>query len=246
METKMVRIDFDLELAKAISNGEKEGRIVTRDGRNARIIYWDVRNEENPIIGLVTESNGNVTYGDIYAYTLEGKVWEQEKTKYDLMLEVPEYTTCKDGNVLSNENAVFILKRIDGNNRIEYYACTYMSYLLFDTGVVGDNIVKLTRFATEEEKQKLIDALMQSTEPRAKDCLKMLGVKQEKPKCEFSFRQLVLVRDDEELKWEVAEFAYIDNDDLLKYCTIGGFAWKYCIPYEGNEHLLGTTKNLED
>lgn len=35
------RIPFDLELAKKITNKEVKGEIVTRDGRQARIICFD-------------------------------------------------------------------------------------------------------------------------------------------------------------------------------------------------------------
>lgn len=39
MAKKMKRIAFNLELAKAINSGEKEGRIVTREYRNRCPIY---------------------------------------------------------------------------------------------------------------------------------------------------------------------------------------------------------------
>lgn len=35
MGTKMISIPFDLELAKKITNGEVEGRIVTRDDKSS-------------------------------------------------------------------------------------------------------------------------------------------------------------------------------------------------------------------
>ena len=34
METKYVRVPFDIEMAKKITNGKVEGRVVTRDGRS--------------------------------------------------------------------------------------------------------------------------------------------------------------------------------------------------------------------
>ena len=41
METKYVRVPFDVEMAKKITNGEVEGRVVTRDGRSVRILCFD-------------------------------------------------------------------------------------------------------------------------------------------------------------------------------------------------------------
>ena len=40
------------------------------------------------------------------------------------------------------------------------------------------------------------------------------------------------------LCWRAATFSHKINDGA--FCTSGGY-WKRCIPYEGNEHLLGTT-----
>ena len=48
----------------------------------------------------------------------------------------------------------------------------------------------------------------------------------------------VLVRANKDCKW-VPRFFAIIKDDV--YCDTNGSWAKYCIPYEGNEHLLGTT-----
>lgn len=47
----------------------------------------------------------------------------------------------------------------------------------------------------------------------------------------------VLVRDEYDDEWVCDIFSHIDKYDLY-YCV--GTRWKQCIPYEGNEHLLGT------
>jgi len=52
----------------------------------------------------------------------------------------------------------------------------------------------------------------------------------------------VLVRANKDCKWAPRFFA-IMKDDV--YCDTNGSWAKYCIPYEGNEHLLGTTENCE-
>lgn len=51
----------------------------------------------------------------------------------------------------------------------------------------------------------------------------------------------VLVRGDLNQKWTVDIFSYYNQkDDAFPYICVGGF-YRHCIPYEGNEHLLGTT-----
>lgn len=48
----------------------------------------------------------------------------------------------------------------------------------------------------------------------------------------------VLVRDSDNEKWELNLFSHIDEDD--SYFCLRSY-WNQCIPYKGNEHLLGTT-----
>lgn len=57
------------------------------------------------------------------------------------------------------------------------------------------------------------------------------------------FESRVLVRDIDHYEWEGAIFGRYDGNSFF---TIGGTDWKYCIPYEGNEHLLGTTDDCDE
>ena len=57
------------------------------------------------------------------------------------------------------------------------------------------------------------------------------------------FESRVLVRDVDHNEWEGAVFGRYDGNSFF---TIGGVDWRYCIPYEGNEHLFGTTNDCED
>lgn len=59
------------------------------------------------------------------------------------------------------------------------------------------------------------------------------------PKREYNFKPLdkVLVRDEECNEWRIDFYSHLKEDN--KHVTIGGI-WKYCIPYEGNEYLIGT------
>ncbi len=51
----------------------------------------------------------------------------------------------------------------------------------------------------------------------------------------------VLVRDSDTNKWSPEFFSHIDLKGLYKYISITNLGWEHCIPYKGNEHLLGTT-----
>ena len=64
----------------------------------------------------------------------------------------------------------------------------------------------------------------------------------QKPKYQFKPFDKVLVRDRDTEAWWCNLFGYIDKDG--NYMCVNG-PWNQCIPYEGNEHLLGTKNNPE-
>ena len=101
-----------------------------------------------------------------------------------------------------------------------------------------DEIIEI-RIATEEEKQQLFDAL--AKEGKAWDAEKKQIVDL-KPKVELKPFDKVLVRDSKSDKWRANLFGYIDKDEYYHCVYVN---WVYCIPYAGNEHLLGTTKDVE-
>lgn len=65
-------------------------------------------------------------------------------------------------------------------------------------------------------------------------------VPDQKPKTELKPFDKVLVRDADNEEWKCNLFSHID-EDVYYMCVSAG--WKQCIPFEGNEHLLGTTNN---
>lgn len=56
----------------------------------------------------------------------------------------------------------------------------------------------------------------------------------------------VLVKDSIDEKWKISLFSYYDEEtQYFPYVCISG-RYMCCIPYEGNEHLLNTTKSHKD
>lgn len=244
METKYVRVPFDIELAKEITNGTKEGRIVTRGGKNARIVCFDAKNDFN-IITLLTNENGEEFS---FSYNNYGGDRMPEQNDDDLMLEIPEYMTFKDGDVYKAGNGSIGIycsanKTID--NIVSYCVGlrSYDNKLCFYNEKIQDGFgttKECTLDVTEEEKQKLIDALKQSYDPRAKECLKKLGI-EDKKEYEFTFKQDVLVRQNNKDLWCGAQFSH---KELNHYVVFGGSYFLQCIPYnEETEGLIGTTKS---
>lgn len=70
-----------------------------------------------------------------------------------------------------------------------------------------------------------------------------LSVEPVNSKCPFRPFDKVLVRDDEEQVWYANYFSHCNGDEEYPYECIDTH-YRYCIPYEGNEHLLGTQQTL--
>jgi len=59
----------------------------------------------------------------------------------------------------------------------------------------------------------------------------------------------VLVRDEDDGKWMAAfysHYMYEEKDYPYQFATIGTDIYRQCIPFEGNEHLLGTTDMCDE
>lgn len=157
----------------------------------------------------------------------------------------PEF---KDGDIVYAESddfhypSIHILN-INGDTK-RYYArlviCgRYYESIDYDIPAFDNKNPNRLRLATEAEKKQLFDAL--AKEGKAWDAEKK-AIVDLKPKVELKPFDKVLIRDDEDHPWRVSLFGYKDANSY--YCC-NGCTWNQCIPYEGNEHLLGTTKNVE-
>lgn len=244
MEHKMVTIPFDLETAKRIREGKISGRIVTEKGRDrAEIVYED--NLSNcPLLVVIHSIPVSIDW-----FSATGKALSSENR---LLLEVPEYTTFKDGEVLSNEDGSFIfILNIHGKYLTSFYAslAAGADFNISDNLAACSNEIERYRLATDSEKQMMICALKASNNPKAKEYLKRFFGIEEKPKYEFKPFDKVLVRDEDDKEWHISLFAreIVDYSDGLsyKYECSNGTLWNYCIPFEDNEHLLETAENPE-
>lgn len=70
-------------------------------------------------------------------------------------------------------------------------------------------------------------------------------VTDQKPKTELKPFDKVLVRDDDDTTWRCDFFRVKIGDKEGVFICLTTW-WKQCIPYEGNEHLLGTTNKPEE
>jgi hypothetical protein len=99
------------------------------------------------------------------------------------------------------------------------------------------------RLATDSEKQQLFEALAKESKQWDAGKKMIIDLKQ---KVELKPFDNVLVRHQKTEEWRANIFSHTDKtDEYLDYVCVNG-RWEFCIPYEGNESLLGTTKDVED
>lgn len=94
------------------------------------------------------------------------------------------------------------------------------------------------------EDKDIAQTYINTIEKRLDGKLNLETLEIEKPKCEFKPFDKVLGRSEKDDVWEADLFSHYREESQYPFRCIG-FSRKYCIPYEGNEHLLGTRNNPE-
>lgn len=240
-----------------------------------------------------------------YLFTEFGEVYDHEAAKCAIF---PKGKTtwegfvppCKfeDGDILASKcsNKAFIYKGMNNNEGCYSYCGIHVNgdfMLASNDWTFADSL----RFATEEEKQKLFDAIKENgykwnaetktleklIVPKFKvgDRIKHIVGREEiatvKEVEELHYNldskvgtssfsislqdewellpnkfdvstlkpfDKVLVRDKDDHKWKIELFSSFVNDDYYGVVCLHS-SYNRCIPYEGNEHLLGTTNDCD-
>ena len=205
----------------------------SRDG------YEDVSNAET---AKFAKLDHNIAYG--YVREIERKLGGKLNLE---TLEIERQPEFQDGDIAfadyGNRQDVFIVSGItDLSEGYSSFISLDLSSLTLSMGYrtcfFKKDLCKL-RLATDSEKKQLFSAL--EKESKAWDAENKMVVDL-KPKVELNPFDKVLIRDFESQPWQVSLFSYKDSDSY--YCC-NGCGWNQCIPYIGNESLLGTTKDVE-
>jgi hypothetical protein len=158
-------------------------------------------------------------------------------------LEIEKQTKFKDGDIVCISGigylAYGIVKNIDNSSKkLEYYVLNDMSTLKFEDWLSFED--KHILPITETQQIILFDALAKKGKAWDAEKKQIVDIKKE---LQFKPFEKVLVRDSYNDMWRASFFSHIKEDDgryVTTCCT-----WKFCIPYIGNESLVGTTKDVE-
>lgn len=189
---------------------------------------------------------------------------EKENKRLNLKTLEIEKSKFKDGDILTCLDAAlygsstFIFER-EYEYGYSYYAGIEISGKLYiSPGSIWCGKYGNIRYATEEEKIKLFDALtkegkwwnaekrvIEDIKPVSKKANATYKKKSDMPEHEFQPFERVLVRDQKTDKWVVGLYGSKRKVGRYNYVCVGGYC-VYCIPYEGNEHLLDTSEDPEE
>lgn len=211
---------------------------------------------------LNSEDKNNIKYNETFLctterYSLEDKDIAQTyintiekrldgKLNLETLVVEKAQSEFKDGDIVFMKgikggyfaNCIFILRSEykDGDERAFYYAF-YNADDKFTIAEYGYTRVHYSlRPATDSEKQQLFDALAKKNKRWDSEKKQIVDLKH---KCEFKPFDKVLGRNEKDDVWEADLFSHYREESQYPFRCIG-FSRKYCIPYEGNEHLLGT------
>lgn len=150
----------------------------------------------------------------------------------------PEF---KDGDIVTimpriGDKLIYLFKAEDNE---KYYGHAFLdgNIAIVNEDSYCQKDFSTARPSTEEEKLQLFSALAKKGKAWDAENKEVADLK---PKVKPFDR--VLVRDSKSDNWRANLFGYIGKDGYY-HCVYAN--WAYCIPYIGNESLLGTTKDVE-
>lgn len=143
----------------------------------------------------------------------------------------------KKGDVIMFNGQVPCLVTGDYSQDIKNWVCGLLEDDDFCTNIIHPSEwnARFYTFATEEVKDKLFKAMDKAGYTWDGETLK-------KKEPQFKPFEKVLARDTESDKWECTFYSHFDSKSRYPHSTTSGM-YVMCIPFEGNEHLVGTTKN---
>lgn len=203
---------------------------------NSRDGYEDVSNAGT---ANFVKLDNNIAYG--YVREIERKLGGILNLE-TLEIEKPQ-PEFKDGDIVCISGmgylAYGIVKSIDNSSKkLEYYVLNDMSTLKLEDWLSFED--KQIQPITETQQIILFEALAKENKAWDAEKKQIVDIKKEH---QFKPFEKVLVRDSYNDMWRASFFSHIKEDDG-RYVTTG-LTWKFCIPYIGNESLVGTTKDVE-
>lgn len=143
----------------------------------------------------------------------------------------------KEGDVvIDDQGNLCLVSKIRDDGFITITAAMYTNKILnvYTSNTVTRSI-QLVSIASITDRNTLYSALVREGYRYDEEQHRLV-------KQEFKPFEKILVRDDATEKWSISQFSYYDEENGdFPYICMNDCCYHYCIPYKGNEYLLGTT-----
>lgn len=244
---KTVTIPFDLEMAKKIQSGEVKGKIVDKIGIEYEIVKYDAKGNY-PMIGVYFDKQLDTSHAR--SFTTQGIYDMEKESNRSLQLVLPWYLTYEEGQYVTIETKeythVLIYKYyLEVTTNPVYYHVFFNTTdkdLRFNSYCDDGVGVEVIRPSTPSEIELMHELLLKNGKRWNPETKRVEDVKKE-PEPEFKPFDRVLGRDYESGTWKADFFSHMTSNSEFRCISD---IWNCCIPYDGNEHLVGTTDNPKE
>ena len=198
------------------------------------------------VTAIMSKVNGDVNFTENGLYISEYAISEPTLFPSRNMRDWTKF--FKRGDVVTNKvtGTIAIFESWKDDDYTEFYtAIKYRSDCTF--GIEEVCLTELYSKVSDEQRAEFIAKAEKhyngKYNPETLQIESVESVEPVKPKSEFKPFDKVLVRDSEDQVWHANYFSHYNGKEKeLPYACIAGW-FRQCIPYEGNEHLLGTKDN---
>lgn len=212
---------------------------------------------------------GTKLYSTVHGEVTLMQICKNENENYPIHIDVSEAcyeTLTKEGRLYENQGECVlfpseeqrdwnkfripvkkgdIMMHTDGSCPFIASGETVTSYPKAVCGIsgvftIGDNNIWTSEFyipASIEVMRELFNKMKKAGYRWNSETLELEKIE----KVKFKPFDKVLVRNVEHVEWRISLFSSYSNETYKYKCINGNY--KYCIPYEGNEHLVGTNKD---
>lgn len=239
------RVPFDIELAKKIQSGEVEGRIViclSSGEYAARVLALNIRNAFKHVF-LAVDNDGKeevVTFDGINTEVCSVFIELPEETSKQNFETVAESNAYHDGyengyNAGKSETPKHEFK-VGDVVKVTPQDSKHSEWIIGFGPVIARVLCQTSEGVLLENKGGFIDMF-------SLDEIQFITDASHDSNHKFKPFDRVLVRDDDKDEWQISFFSHMKDDWFI---TNNGHMYRQCIPYDGNEDLVGTTNKPKE
>ena len=142
----------------------------------------------------------------------------------------------EEGTIIKIDNVLYLTTGIIKNNKLQTCCLMYDTTINVYEPEFNDGLINIATLTTKEERDKFYLTLIRYGYKYDKKQRKVIKQK-------FKPFDKVLVKNNAKEKWSINIFSYYDKEDKNYPYACLNEHYYYCIPYEGNEYLVGSSIN---